>query len=135
MPIPWTPRTVFHVGGSDRRREEEKEGEERREEEKEGEERREEGRIEGKCEVMFEHTTQKNKLRGSGGREESEPVEWKELHVGAERGVNCEHTFYTEALGEATRSEGGLGSGVLQVPDSGWAYEAFFFSRPASGAF
>ena len=39
--------------------------------------------------------------------EEKEPIEWMELHVGAERGVNCEHmqvllaNFTTKALGVA----------------------------------
>ena len=32
--------------------------------------------------------------------EEKEPIEWTSLHVGAERGVNCEHMqgFLTKAL-------------------------------------
>ena len=31
-------------------------------------------------------------------QEEPEPVEWRELHVGAERSVNCEHMQATNQL-------------------------------------
>ena len=56
---------------------------------------------------------------------EPEPTEWKELHVGAERGVNCEQmqTLLTnsgsEALGVAGGSTRCLSSAVLQRSDSG----------------
>ena len=42
-----------------------------------------------------------------------EDVEWRELHFGAERGLNCEHM--QALLGVAKGSEGGLGPRVLQA--------------------
>ena len=55
--------------------------------------------------------------------EEPEPIGWKELHVAAERSINCEHVhgvideYSTAALGVAGTSTRCLGSGVLHVPD------------------
>ena len=56
--------------------------------------------------------------------EEKEPIEWRGLHVGAERGVNCEHMqtadeHPTMALGVAGGSLDQCGTRVPQM--------AFFF--------
>ena len=55
-------------------------------------------------------------------QEEPEPIEWKDLHVGAKRGVNCEHRqawgiIHKRNWEVAGGSEGGLDSQVLQIPD------------------
>ena len=55
--------------------------------------------------------------------EEPEPIEWKELHVGAERCITCEHMhgvideYSTAAVEVAGRSARCQASGVLHVPD------------------
>ena len=53
--------------------------------------------------------------------EEKEPFEWRSLHVGAERGVNCEHVQAlltkknAETQGMAGRSPDRLAARILQI--------------------
>ena len=90
-------------------------------------------------------------VRGGGGglfQAEPEAVEWEELHVGAERGVNCEHMQvfndkYCRDIGKGKRISGKRGfqsststrqrscpsaDGLLTGPNLQW-WQRYFYER------
>ena len=66
-------------------------------------------------------------------QEESEPVEWRDLHVGCERGANCEKmqallSYVLQRHWSGKRTQGMAGFQGFTVPDNTWP--AWMCDRP-----